>query len=461
MFSAKALASIGLLLLLTLTGCDRSSEPLSNHSAVDKTITIELAAIPARYEAPLPTTVAGLQSWLKGDAAIAPVSHVVENILHGDKIWMMRLSIAAGAVSDTERLAWARKWHDLFEFESVGASFCAQARTIMSAPPATIRAVISGPFARSCAKTEDAPMVLRADTPYWAVLEYFDPWSGGGDFEKRRPFDPRLVAAAREVILNHSDLEARSAVFVLAEQQDPRADAAIQLIYSEVKDQVRADEVAKAFADARGLDELTVAKCGFSQASSHEKRVPVSAVKARIEQLSAMGFTKVKKLNVAELNTDSTEEILLAAGYAHWFDVETGQYPNQHDSLMRSLALLVTPELDDAIFEERAPAMDNESEPYQLLVYSGGKLYRATAENLGDWYDTDAVLRLMNAVMEDRKVDIVFTNLAATDQSMTIVAAPPATIEKAVDDGLLELGDAGEAERIGKGFEERVLNSLK
>lgn len=483
MSSANARASIGLLLLLASIsgGCGSGSSPDAaerNRPAIDKTVTIGKAAIPARYAAPLPTSVAGLQSWLKGNPAIAPVPHVVESIVDGDATWLARLNAAASAVPAAEQLAWARMWHALFEFEAADAAFCAQARTILSGPPAAVRSAISGVFARSCAKSEDTPIVLRADTPYWAVLEFFDPWNGGDDAERRRPFDPRLVAAAREAILKHGGLEARSAAFTLAEQRDPRADAALLAIHAEITDQERADEVAMAFADARNSDAMARAAeacarrpddpaCSTDttlpsgQPTADDARAPAAAVKARIAQLGALGFRKAETVNVAELDTDAAGVILLAAGHAHWFDVETGMYPNQHDSLMRSLARLVSPELDGAVFEERPPAIDDGSVPYQLLAYAGGKLYRTEAENLDDWYDVDAVLRLMNAIMADRNAGARFTGLASTDQTMIIVGAPHDAIEKAVREGLLELGDTGEAERIGKAFEEKVLRSLR
>jgi hypothetical protein len=122
----------------------------------------------------------------------------------------------------------------------------------------------------------------------------------------------------------------------------------------------------------------------------------------------------------------------------------------------------VSPELDEAVFEEQAPDEDeSDSMPYQLFVYAGDKRYHTQAENLGDWYDIDAVLRLMNAVMEDRKSAARFTSLATEDQTMIIVAAPPAVVAKAAKDGLLKLGDAGEATRAGKEFEEQVRKTLR
>src|SRR4030095_11653606 len=110
---------------------------------------------------------------------------------------------------------------------------------------------------------------------------------------------------------------------------------------------------------------------------------------------------KLDASKLDDLESDAPENILMSAGLAHWFDVETGAFPNGHDSLMRSLALLVAPTLQDAVFEEKAPPGDGEDDsiPYELTAYAGGKRYRAQAANHGDWYDVVTVLRVMNRVM--------------------------------------------------------------
>jgi hypothetical protein len=177
--------------------------------------------------------------------------------------------------------------------------------------------------------------------------------------------------------------------------------------------------------------------------------------------LAALGFPKVQSLDIAALDSDAPEMLLLAAGHAHWFDVETGMYPNEHDSLLRTLAGLVEPALVDAIFEEQLPAHESDGSPYTLTAYLGGKRYRTPAENLGDWYDVAAILRLLNAMLADRRAEERFIVLASEDQTAIIVGAPRTALEKAVQQKLLTIGNAGDAERVGKEYEEQVLKSLR
>ena len=92
------------------------------------------------------------------------------------------------------------------------------------------------------------------------------------------------------------------------------------------------------------------------------------------------------------------------AGHAAWVDVETGFFPNHHDSLMRNLGALVSPALDDAIFEEGAPKMNDAG---------------------------------------------------------TVLGAPRPVLDRAIEAGLFRAGDAGESERVGKEFEAEVLKQYR
>lgn len=481
MLDVRSQAALAFVIALTFAhaGCGRSPELNEDEraDAVDETVTIVQAEVPKRYVAPLPSDVASLHAWLTGDSSLTVVAHVVDSILLGDPDMLARLREASSQVRDAEAAQWASKWAELFEYGRVSPSFCTQARSIMDAPPSAIRAALSLPFSGSCAEAADVSLIVRADTPNSAVLTFFDPWRQYGMAE-RIGFHPRLASAARETIANASEMEARRAAFVLAGQRDPRAEAALVDIHSAIKAQEKADRVAMAFLRSESAD-VRARAAGACKRSpndpmceSHqrmeeegdltqEEQVPPDVVRARIDQLTALGFDKAASLDVSKMDSDATEFLLVAARHAYWFDVETGMYPNQHDSLMRQLSSLIAPELDAAVFEEIAPGFDDESAPYEIVAYAKGKKYRTLAENLGDWYDIDAVLRLMNTIMADRKSATRFVSLATEDQTMIIVAGPSTAIAAAAKQGLLELGDPAEAERLGKHFEDRMLKSLQ
>jgi len=104
---------------------------------------------------------------------------------------------------------------------------------------------------------------------------------------------------------------------------------------------------------------------------------------------------------------------------------------------------------------------EDDSIPYGLTVYAGGKRYRAQANNYGDWYDIVTVLNVLNRVTEDLRAPERFTPLKSTDQTLIVVAATPATMANAVKAGLLETdADPRGAERRGKEFEVEVRQAL-
>lgn len=189
------------------------------------------------------------------------------------------------------------------------------------------------------------------------------------------------------------------------------------------------------------------------------------ATKTLAEELHALGFTRVDPARPPE-GSDAAS-MLVEAGHAYWFDVETGTFPNEHDLLLDSLAELISPTLAGVVFEEVAPEYDDDADAndaegvYLLRAYVDGQLLETPAEDYGDWYDVDAVLRLLDAVLLERKASERFLLLDTSDQTAIIVAANAAALEAAIDAHLLTPGDPNAAEALGKGFEQRVLRSLQ
>ena len=97
--------------------------------------------------------------------------------------------------------------------------------------------------------------------------------------------------------------------------------------------------------------------------------------------------------------------------------------------------------LDGVVFEEIAPDIDAEDGGYVLRAYVDGQRLETTAENLGDWYDVDAVLRLLDAVLLERRSDQRFVLLETMDQTATIVGGKADVLRAALDAGLIKSGD--------------------
>jgi len=178
-------------------------------------------------------------------------------------------------------------------------------------------------------------------------------------------------------------------------------------------------------------------------------------------ELSRLGLTP-GHAQTRERAPITVAEVLAARGRLTSFDTETGQFPNEHDELLAELAALATPALDDVVFEEIPPPQrENDEGPYYTLhAYAGGKRYTVIANNYGDWYDVDASIGLVNALLIARRSPLRLAALYTGDQTATVLAAPASGIRALRDTKLIELAKASDSMRAGKEFEDRVFESL-
>ncbi len=159
--------------------------------------------------------------------------------------------------------------------------------------------------------------------------------------------------------------------------------------------------------------------------------------------------------------------LLVDAGQAAWFDVETGQWPNEHEGLLTKLAALAPGGLGDVAFGEAAPPVEgmrakhpSPAGSYQLFAWMDGHRFAVRAEDLGDWYDLPAVLGLLNGLARQRNVDTSWVTLATGGQDVVVVALTARGLGAARTQGWLTPGEANDAVKAGKGAEEQVFQQL-
>ncbi len=181
----------------------------------------------------------------------------------------------------------------------------------------------------------------------------------------------------------------------------------------------------------------------------------IEAIRAKLEQA---GFGTLAASDWSDIDEDPVrpESVLRAAGLLVWFDVETGSFPNQHDILLRELATAAAGDLAGVVFEEIPPNDSDEGGRYVLNAYADGRRWSVNAENFGDWYDVDAMLRLANALLRDRGSDRRMLLLVSEDQTSEVVVAPRAALGAALQKGLLYAGDPAVAREVGQAFEASV-----
>lgn len=96
-------------------------------------------------------------------------------------------------------------------------------------------------------------------------------------------------------------------------------------------------------------------------------------------------------------------EALTARGHAFATDPESGTFPTPHDALLRRVARLVPPALDEVIFEQVPPDETHMAVGrYTLQAYVGGRMLETHARNYGDFYDVEAVVGFVNALLVRR-----------------------------------------------------------
>lgn len=191
--------------------------------------------------------------------------------------------------------------------------------------------------------------------------------------------------------------------------------------------------------------------------SSLSKYPEAGSLEKRLRELSLLPNqpNEYNNLDKALTATDYLTEL----GNIHWFDTETGMFPNNHDFLLQTVS--EKSDIPDIIFNEVPPSSyDSDSEPYQLTASINGKSYHRKAQNYGDWYDVDAVLSLLNGIAVDQGRQSRFVSLPTGDQTSIIWVVNEDNLRQLVDEGLVQIGSPELSMQIGKEFEERVKDNF-
>jgi hypothetical protein len=195
----------------------------------------------------------------------------------------------------------------------------------------------------------------------------------------------------------------------------------------------------------------------YSQLKSLAEYPTLEALELRLQSL---GLLPVRPRPTSKLPPVTVEELLEAYGRRETFDVETGEFPNHHDLLAAQLWRLADQE---RVYFEEIPPLDRDGEDegdYRLHAFTAQHQYSVIARNHGDWYDLDAVLRLLDRMLTDANSELRSAALPTGDQYATVILAPPAAVAAARQLGLLLTESTTAAETDGKAFEAEVLKRI-
>src|SRR5262249_36527199 len=113
------------------------------------------------------------------------------------------------------------------------------------------------------------------------------------------------------------------------------------------------------------------------------------------------------------------------AGLTTHFDTETGFVPCHHEELIRDFA-----GNSGGRFKSECPIQiwhrqgeDDYDSSYTVQLLYRDRLYRFEAENYGDYYDVEAVVRALNTALENNGQDERYIGLYTGDQCACFVFA--------------------------------------
>jgi len=479
---------------------------------------VTVAPVPARFAASPPSSVAALAD----PERLPPAPMLRAGIAAGDAAVQQRvlaaLRDAARAPALPQELT--EYYRQLFG-GLPSPEACAWARAVGRADePAGVRAVFLRVLV-GCPDRENGEVLLAAGAPPGEILD----WAAGEILETAIPWDDRIVAAARAVARTGELDDVRKIGFAFARMGGDRGIAEIKKLQREVRDPQRrsllalgmqghASPAGKALA-RRACEDPALADdpmCAPDEADVPEEvdpdptklgldeqieygvdvpellaRFPRAEVVAALQRaassrdgslattlrslrefpdhaaleryLVGLGFTLPPPAPEAVAGEITPQQVLMARGLGTSFDVETDRFPNEHDGLLAELAHLARPALDGALFEEVPPR--DERGPYLLRAYLDGKRYELRAENHGDWYDLDAVIGLLDALLITRGSEQRFLVVATGDQTATVVAGPAAGLRALVDAKFLEPTGAAAAMDTGKALENEAVHHLE
>jgi hypothetical protein len=171
-----------------------------------------------------------------------------------------------------------------------------------------------------------------------------------------------------------------------------------------------------------------------------------------------------KHADEARPQSDSLLSVLKSGGICVEFDAETGVLPCRHDRLVSRFARhsrgLFNP---TSISEEwNQKNLEDENADYTLRFVYDGRLYQGRLRNLGDWYDVERVVSMINGALGDSKHKAQFIAVAEAGQIAEFVFADRAKFEPLANQFHLPLStNLNGAMDAGKAFEQEMIESMQ
>lgn len=432
-------------------------------------------APPARFGGPLPATVEQLRRWPDG----APPRYlVVGRLCAGDAETTDALFTTFGpALAADPDPALAALLGGLVRY-CPSADRCAPLVARWSASRAPGDKTLAALLVESCA--DAGPVMADPTTPDAVVLGHH----GGWDLRRLDGYDARLGLALRRYEAR-TTTGARMAALRHGEVQDPRVVADLLALLERVDEPYVEAGAIKALRRQDGAEAAAAVQswCAGKTDAWECKDGPPLVRGRGPEEAPAVApepaAVRLVALGVADAGLPSADVFAFPGHGGVGFDVETGQFPNEHDALLTRLWAAASPALPDAVFLEKPPEEPGAPKAlrtdggdtltwygeggdgvYRLAGWAGGRRWDVVARDHGDWYDLDAVLGLLNTMARDLGQPVRFVSLPTGDQTAVVLGRDGEALKTAAAEGLVTFSRPSASAEDGKAFEREAVEQL-
>lgn len=142
---------------------------------------------------------------------------------------------------------------------------------------------------------------------------------------------------------------------------------------------------------------------------------------------------KAKKESEGDGNQGYLFNFLSVSGIYLWFDAEVGMVPVDYDELIRSLSNNSNGKFENIGIWMDAKTDDEYNTIYYIYLTANGKIYIAHPEDIGDWYDVEVVLQLLNTALTDSGLKERYVFIDTGDQTVQIMFGLEESIKSFVE----------------------------
>ncbi|WP_203258432.1 hypothetical protein [Hyunsoonleella ulvae] len=142
---------------------------------------------------------------------------------------------------------------------------------------------------------------------------------------------------------------------------------------------------------------------------------------------------KAKKLSNTEDSIDYAYDLLSVSNLYLWFDAEPGILPVDYDDLILKFIKNSNGKLNEIDVWMDADVDKSHNINYKIYVSANDRVYIIYPEDIGDWYDVEVVLNLMNTIAKDANLVERYVFIDTGDQTVQTLFGPEDKVNQFIE----------------------------